>query len=231
VDRIVSEKTEQVDVLWSHCNECSQETKHDVVHRAERRRAYTDDRYTVEVGSVWKVLQCRGCEEVALRRIDWCSEDDPMDGPGPATYFPPRVSRRKPAWVSRSNVPSQYLDLLEETYTALHADSRSLAMMGARALIDAVIRRNAGDQPSFGQGLDALAAKYLISQQDRGIIEAAVDVGHASAHRGHKPTPEDVNVVIDIVERLIHTELLAQQAQKLKKSTPPRPPRTAKKKS
>jgi hypothetical protein len=38
-------------------------------------------------------------------------------------------------------------------------------------------------------------------------------------------------VVIDIVERLIHTEILAEQALELKKSTPPRPPRVAKKKS
>ena len=218
-------------VLWSHCNECGHETKHVVVHRADRSRSYDDDRYTVEVGSVWKVLQCCGCEEVTLRRVDWCSEDDRSEGPGPFTYFPPRVSRRKPAWVSRYDVPSEYLSLLEETYTALHADSRRLAMMGARALIDAVIRRNAGEQPNFALGLDALAAKYLISEQDRGIIEAAVDVGHASAHRGHKPTPEDVSVVIDIVERLIHTEILAEQARELKKSTPPRPPRAAKKKS
>lgn len=227
----MSEKSGQPEVLWSHCNECGQETKHDVVHQADRRRTYDDDRYSVDVGSVWKVLQCRGCEEVTLRRIDWCSEDDPMDGPGPATYFPPRVSRRKPAWASRYDLPSEYLGLLEETYTALHADSRRLAMMGARALIDAVIRRNAGEQPNFSRGLDALAAKYLISEQDRGIIEAAVDVGHASAHRGHKPTPDDVNVVIDIVERLIHTEILAEQAQELKKSTPPRPPRATQKKS
>lgn len=126
---------------------------------------------------------------------------------------------------------SEYIALLEETYTALHADSRRLAMMGARALIDAVIRRNAGDQQNFGQGLNALAEKYLISEQDRGIVETAIEAGHASAHRGHKPTAEDVNVVIDIVERLIHTEILAEQARELKKSTPPRPSRAAQNKS
>jgi uncharacterized protein YaeQ len=95
-------------------------------------------------------------------------------------------------------------------------------MMGARALVDAAIRRNAGEQANFARGLDALAERQLISEQDRGIIEAAVDVGHASAHRGHKPTPEDVDIVIDIVERLIHTEILAEQARNLKTSTPPR---------
>ena len=221
----------QSKVIWSHCNECGHETKHDIVQSADRRRAYDDDRYTVEVGSIWKVLQCRGCEEVALQRVDWCSEDDQQDGPGPTTYFPPRISRRKPAWIDRFEVPQEYVGLLSEVYTALHADSRRLAMMGARALIDAVIRRNADDPPNFAQGLDALAEKNLISAQDRGIIEAAIDAGHASAHRGHMPTPVDINVVIDIVERLIHTEILAAQAVELKKTTPQRKPRAAKKKS
>lgn len=226
----MSEKSDKPELLWSYCNECGRETKHDVVHRADRCRTYDDDQYSVDVGSVWKVLQCRGCEGVTLQRVDWCSEDDPMDGPGPATYFPPRVSRRKPVWAKRYELPWEYLDLLEETYTALHADSRRLAMMGARALIDAMIRRNAGDQQNFHQGLNALAEKYLISEQDRAIIEAAIDAGHASAHRGHRPTAENVNVVIDIVERLIHTEILAKQAKDLEKSTPPRQPRAPKQK-
>lgn len=210
------------DFIWSHCNECGQDTKHNVVNQAERRRTYDDDRYSVDVGSTWKLLQCRGCEDVALRRVDWCSEDDPMDGPGTATYFPPRVSRRKPAWFDRYDIPSDYKGLLEEIYTALHADSRRLAMMGTRALVDAVIRRAVGDVGGFDKGLDALAAKYVISERDRAIIEAAVDAGHASAHRGHRPDSDSVNVVIDIVERLIHAEILAEQAQGLKAATPPR---------
>lgn len=232
----MSDKNEEPGVLWSHCNVCGQETKHDVVIRTDRHRTYTqhygdDERYSVDLGSVWKVLQCRGCEEVTLRRVDWCSEDDPMDGPNQATYFPPRVSRRKPAWASHYDLPAEYVELLAETYTALHADSRRLAMMGARALIDAVIRRSAGEQPNFKKGLDALAEKHLLSEQDRGIVEAAIDLGHASTHRGHKPSPESLNVVIDIVERLIHTEILAEQAQELKKSTPRRPTRAAQEKS
>ena len=145
-----------------------------------------------------------------------------MDGPGTATYFPPRVSRRKPAWFDRYDIPLDYKGLLEEIYAALHADSRRLAMMGTRALIDAVIRRTVGDVGGFKTGLDALATKYLLSDQDRKIIDAAVDAGHASAHRGHRPDTDSVNVVIDIVERLIHAEILAEQAEGLKAVTPPR---------
>ena len=227
----MTDKGAEPEVLWSHCNECGHETKHDVLHRADRRRTCDDDQYPVEVYTLWKVLQCRGCEEVTLQRVDGCSEDNPMDGPNPATFFPPRVSRRRPAWATHYELPAEYIGLLEETYAALHADSRRLAMMGARALIDAVIRRNAGHQHTFSQGLDALEGKHMLSEQDRGIIQAAIDVGHASAHRGHQPRPEDVNIVIDIVERLIHTEILAEQAKELEKSTPARPSRASGNKS
>lgn len=64
--------------------------------------------------------------------------------------------------------------------------------------------------------------KGFISERNREIVGAAVDAGHASAHRGYRPSSKDVNVVIDIVENLIHNELLAEQAQVLKTSTPAR---------
>jgi transcriptional regulator CtsR len=165
-----------------------------------------------------------------MRRVDWCSEDGPQWGAGPETYFPPRISRRKPAWIDRHEVADEYVELLGEVYVALHADSGRLAMMGARALIDVVIRRLVGDQDNFGRGLDALVDKDLVSNRDREIIKAAINAGHASAHRGHKPSSTDVNVVIDIVERMIHAEILTEQAEALKEATPQRKPSAAKNK-
>ncbi|MFZ6654723.1 DUF4145 domain-containing protein [Undibacterium sp. TJN19] len=215
-------------VIWSHCNECGRETKHDVVHKARRVRTYDYEQHSVDAGSTWTVIQCRGCEEVAMQRIEWCSEYDPQEGSDPATYFPPRISRRKPAWIDRHDVDDEYVELLNEVYVALHANSARLAMMGARALIDAVIRRSVGDQDNFGKGLDALVKKDLMSERDLEIVKAAIDAGHASAHRGHKPSSNDVNVVIDIVERMIHAEILAEQVKDLKKTTPQRMPRAAK---
>jgi hypothetical protein len=218
-------------VIWSHCNECGQQTKHDVVHKAHHKRTLDDGLHSVDVGSTWSVIQCRGCEEVAMQRVDWCSEDDPQEGPGPATFFPPRISRRKPAWIDRHDVDDEYVELLDEVYVALHADSGRLAMMGARALIDTVIRRSVGDQDNFGKGLNALVEKDLVSERDLEIVKAAIDAGHASAHRGHKPSSNDVNVVIDIVERMIHAEILAEQAKALKNTTPQRLPRAGRKKN
>lgn len=208
--------------MWSHCNECGQDTKHEIVHKASKRRTYDDDQYSVDIGSDWTIVQCGGCEEVSMRRVDWCSEDDRQDGPNAPTFFPARVSRRKPAWMERGPRASDYQDLLEEVYTALHADSRRLAMMGARALIDMVITKTVGDQGNFGKGLDELKKRELISKPDRVIIDAAIDAGSAAMHRGHQPTTDGVNVVIDIVERMIHAEILEAKAKELSAATPPR---------
>jgi len=217
------EGTLPVEPIWSHCNECGHETKHQVVAQAERKRTYADDDCTIETGSMWNMLQCQGCEEVTLRRRDWCSEDDPWSyGPRPDIYFPPRVSRRKPEWVELHPLPDEYQGLLDEVYVALHADSRRLAMMGARALIDAVIQRNGGDHANFKAGFDILVQQQLISQKNREILEAAVEVGHASAHRGHNPDGDSVSTVLDIVENILHHELLLEQKDGLIAKTPKR---------
>ncbi|MEO5350319.1 MAG: DUF4145 domain-containing protein [Magnetococcus sp. YQC-3] len=153
-----------------------------------------------------------------MHRIDWCMDDDPGQG----IYFPPRVSRHKPVWMNSFDFPVEFSGLLDEIYVALHADSRRLSMMGVRALIDAVIRHSVGDQANFSMGLDSLVENRLISERNREIIAAAVEAGNASAHRGYIPTSDDLNIVIEIVEHLIHNELLAKQAEKLKSTTPSR---------
>ena len=214
----------QPKIVRSHCNRCGQETKHDVLmERKHSASEMVDPYHGVEVSwsITYSMLECRGCEEVNLCRAEWCSEDDPMDQ-RPRTYFPPRVSRRKPAWVDRLAVPEEYEGLLDEVYVALHADSRRLAAMGARALIDAFINRRVGDQGDFEKGLVKLVTDGLITGESKAIVKTAVNAGNASAHRGHCPSSQDLNVVIDIVENLIQNELLKEPAQTLKANTPQR---------
>jgi len=213
--------------LWSHCNECGQETLHKVVKLVQKSREFEEGQYTVSVGSNWQILQCCGCQEVAMSRIDWCSEDDPQD-PYVPTFFPPRVSRRKPDWLVRQEAP-EYQGLLDEVYTALHADSRRLALMGARSVIDKAIAKKVGDLGSFTKGLDELQKANLLSQQERQIIEAAFEAGSAAVHRDHQPTVDALNTVIDIVERVLHAEILEEKARVLAAETPRRPGRPANK--
>ena len=219
----------QPKIVQAHCNKCGHETKHDVVMERKHHASEMVDPYQgikVSWSTTHAMLECRGCEELCLHRTEWCSEDDPLDGSGPGVFYPPRVSRRRPVWFEE--LPEDYSSILDEIYSALHADSRSLAMMGLRAVIDLFISRALNDTPTFKEGMDSLVAQNYLTTRSRAVIDAAVEAGHAATHRGHKPTQRQLNAVMDIVEHLIQHDLLAASADNLVKTTPQRPPRKAK---
>jgi hypothetical protein len=207
-----------------HCNTCGRATKHVVLARREQRG---DEPYDDDI-SVWWVaeftlFECCGCEDVCLRRRFWFSEWDPETPQ--VEYFPPQVSRHAPAWADR--LPRELQDLLKEVYTALQADCRRLALMGARALVDMVILQTIGDVGTFREKLEGLERDGYVSRRGRAVLEAALDAGHAAAHRGHLPSAKQLNAVIDVVEHLLQSQLLETAAAELRASTPPRRRRPA----
>ncbi|MBF0148323.1 MAG: DUF4145 domain-containing protein [Magnetococcales bacterium] len=208
--------------VLSHCNICHHETNHELAHKICHKRQVPFDFGSVDFETIWEVLQCKGCEEVTLVRYDWNSES--MGEECKKVCFPPRVSRRKPSWMDRDQltIPAEYSELLDEVYVALHADSRRLAAMGIRALIDAIIRTHVGEQNNFKEGISALYSKQFISSRGQEIIENAVEVGHAANHRGYKPSVKDMGIFMDIVENLIHNILLHEQSSKIKSRIPKR---------
>ena len=95
--------------------------------------------------------------------------------------------------------------LMQEVYEALAVDSRRLAVMGARAIIDMVITDRVGDEGVFRQKLNTLEDKGFIGTLDREHLDAAFDAGNAAVHCGHNPSSEAVTRVMDIVEHLLTT--------------------------
>ena len=114
-------------------------------------------------------------------------------------------------------------DLLSEVYSALHANNRRLATMGARTLLDMAIVNSVGDVGNFPNKLEALQQKGLVGKNQREFLEAALEAGNAASHRGHCPTAQRLNDVMDIVESILHQMyVLPHASAKLKKSTPRR---------
>lgn len=202
-----------------HCNECSHLTNHRLLHKHVRQsdRSKVDDIWWT---ADYELFACEGCEEVTLRQEERWSESDPSIPT--ISYFPPRVARRTPKWLWE--VEDQHiLELLKEVYSTLQADGRRLAMMGCRAILDRIMVTAVGDVGSFSAKLDKMVSERLLSQPDRDVLDAAIDAGNASSHRGYLPTVEDLHHVVDIVEHTVHATLLADAAQTIKDKTPPRP--------
>lgn len=210
---------EKFKIQKAHCNKCLQETKHFVIaERSNEGSEVIDNNHLIEISwkTTYKMLECCGCEHVSLQRKFYFSECNDVE----VEYYPPQISRQIPKWCHE--LPPEWSELLNEVYLALHADSRRLALMGARALVDLYMSEKLGDIGGFAQKIKKLEADGLISKPNKAVLEAALEVGHAAAHRGHKAKANEVNQVIDIVENLLQSHVLELSADNLKSQTPQR---------
>ena len=133
----------------------------------------------------------------------------------------PRSTNSRPDWFGK--LPTAVQEIMSEVYASIELNLRALPAMGIRAVIDIVCVDLIGDVGSFEQKVTMLRTRNLISDADRVHIMAAVDVGNASAHRGHVPDQEDVGTLLSVCERLVHGYyVLPTATQRLRSNTPPR---------
>jgi hypothetical protein len=125
-----------------------------------------------------------------------------------------------PKWIF--DLPADFQSLINEIYAALHANSKRLALMGTRTLVDLFMNATIGDIGGFQRKLEKLVEDGYLSKKNREILEPALDAGHAATHRAHDPSVEDVNLVFDIVENLLQPLALKIKVENLKKHTPQR---------
>lgn len=204
---------------WSFCNRCNHSTRHVELHHVLVENQEIDEAEGIfdEWTNVYHMLQCMGCDDVSMKIGHWHS----AYGEVAPAFYPPRVSRKSPPWLWR--LPPDWWSLMREIYGALHANSRRLAMMGARAIIDLYLTEAIGNSGSFEKRLDLLVASGQLAPNDKATLKAALEAGNAAAHRGHIPETDGMNSVMDIVEHLLHGFVIKQTTADLQKGTPPRP--------
>ncbi len=231
---------EQGDIVSAHCNRCSGNRNHFIIYaHQEKWSEDIGDETFVSGKDLYELLKCAGCGDVRLRHTNWF--EGQVDEEGQAvpviTYYPPASIRRQPVWLSSVDVshgvhvhlvsmPEFVSRLLREVYVALQNDCCSVAAMGIRALLERLMIEHVEDQGSFGGNLDAFERAGYVGPRQKAIIEATLEVGHASIHRNYNPTLQDVTQVLDIAENIIQSIYVsAEQAKALKSRIPPRPRR------
>jgi hypothetical protein len=208
-----------------HCNVCGRENNHFILHIEKTHWTAEDDDITG--GTTYETLRCGGCDEVVLRKREWCSEDHPTD-PERVTFYPPATFRPQPKWLSDFwlEFPSgqDFLhDLLKEVYVALQNDQPFLAAMGVRALLEQMMVTKCGDQGSFDKNLAAFESNGLVSSIQAERLKTVLEVGHAAIHRGYKPSKEDLVTIVDLTEVIVQTIYLhGSKVEDLKKKIPAR---------
>ncbi len=180
------------------------------------------------------VLRCRGCETVYVQRAESCSEDDhhyqDEDGewqvsyPETKTYWPAPSARKEPDWVHALSSDRTIASLHKELYGALNAGLPVLAAIGIRTVFDRAAEL-LGIEPSqrFATKLDSLLGKGLIGTNERDTLEVLTDAGGAAAHRGWRPGPNELELLMSILETFLYrTLVLGGALEVLKAAVPPK---------
>jgi len=216
----------QITIRKAHCNTCGGERNHELLNSIEKK--WSEDvgaDYAISGGDKYMVLECRGCESIKVRHESWFSEETDENGRPIVTerYYPSSVFRPHPRWLWSLDRSWHVTKLLNEIYQALQNDAPSLAAMGVRAVIEAIMVDKVGDQGSFVANLKEFQNKGYISSFQLGILEVVLEIGHASIHRGFIPELDQLEVALDTLENLIHSlYLLEHRAKHHAKSIPKR---------
>lgn len=172
------------------------------------------------------ILRCRGCDNVFFQTSSSNSEeydyyrdehgDEQVVHHETVQYWPALLGRKRPDWLIRlelfTDERAALNDALEELYGALNSDLKALSAIGVRTSFDiAAELLGVESSKAFSEKLDALVAAGHIGIVDRDRLETLVDAGSASAHRGWKPTKDDLNVMLDVLEHFIHSAIIAPQ--------------------
>ena len=224
-------------IIKGHCPNCGSGRKAFV--RASHVVQHPDDGDGASASDTGMILECCGCERVYFRRDYWFSEwetivDHPvtgqpmLEGGTETTYWPSVIARQRPKWLDPLRDRDNSLGLLlDEMYSALDADLRVLAAIGARTVFDRASELLGVDAAiSFQKKLDSLGANGKISLDEEKTLEALVDAGSAAAHRAWRPQPDELNTMMDVVESFLHRSFIVGDGiAKLKASVPEKPQR------
>jgi hypothetical protein len=161
-------------------------------------------------------LECQVCQQARLRVILWNSENEDSH----ITFHPPASLHKAPPWLKE--LPPKYRDIALQIYPTLDAGNFSLALMGARSLLDIYISGHTTVKNDFKKKLDDLCDQRVLTKPHAEMLFTTFDAGSAAAHRDYHPSESSVLTAVQVVEHLIHQDVLEPKAQKLKAETPQR---------
>jgi len=202
-------------VRKAECSQCGGVRNCEIL--GEHLEKYEEGDY-FQAETTWYILKCRGCDYVFIQTVSTNSEDYENyyeEDNSPAitytetiNYWPALTKRKRPDWMMDHRIDWEKFEPLTaamlEVYGALENDLHMLAAVGIRTTYD-IASELLGIETNltFEEKLTSLVSLGRIGMLDRDRLETIVDAGSASAHRGWRPTPADLNTMFEYYDGCI----------------------------
>jgi hypothetical protein len=190
------------------CNNCDKVTNHSLLASVDEH----GEQGVVHWKDTYQILKC-SCGNVTVRKQQWCSEwQEPNSEPHyNYTFLPPRHFRKKPKWFSQ--LDQKLIDVLDEVYAALQHGLYYVATVGIRTVLDMVMVDKVKDIGENEDKYAALLAKGIVTENQLDLLKVAIEAGNAAAHRGYRPSADDLKHLIVITETIIEKLNIAKRKE------------------
>jgi hypothetical protein len=200
------------EIVKSPCPECGDDRNHDILcfHRSDG-----GDGYHCEV--LHMVIKCRGCEKVSFRYV--FSDYEAAYPISDNEWKVPRTIKTYPRFIKDHKtlegthcVPDLVREIYEETLLAIQEEAAMLAGLGLRGTIEAVCNERQISGRDLKTRISRLATQGWISQKDAERLHAIRFLGNDAAHEIKRPTKAQIEVALRIIEHLIVTVYILDDA-------------------
>jgi hypothetical protein len=217
------------DRVKAHCKNCGDGRWAKVVGHYSKMEE-DDQGYGIWEKTDYRILRCAGCDEVFFQADSILSEEyDPDNGEYEHTidHWPPinKIRRERPQWLDKLSLVDRDLhSLFSSVYVGLDNNIDVLAAIGVRTVFDRASELLEVDPAKgFAEKLSALVVAGKIGAEEKSILNILTDAGSAAAHRGWKPSQEQIDTMMAIIEGFLYrTFLLGKEAKKLRAKIPKR---------
>ena len=220
-------------VVRGHCPKCGPHRRSEV--KGQFTKSERDDENGVWGQTDYRILECCGCLTVYMQTESVFSEDIEhrrnADGEweeylNPTIeHWPAALKRPLPEWA----IHVRFLDpnlgsLFSDIYGCLNADLLVPATVAIRTAFDSATELLGIDPAKrFYEKLDDLRTLGKISDDERATLDVVVNSGSAAAHRGWRPTFDQLDTLVSLIETFFHrTFVLGDEANKIKAAMPSR---------
>lgn len=215
-------KESPTEVVKGHCPKCGKDINAEVMTKTEKY--WEPDDIPIWMHWEYRILKCRGCDEVYFQTLSRFSEDSDLEE-NPVTgeveehieptisYWPKHDKYVEPDWLSEiSKIDPRLAMLCSEIYTAANNDLSVLASIGVRTALDSSIEHfGITESLSFKAKLKALVDKGIIGSREMSVLELLTEAGNAAAHRAWRPTEHQLRASIAALEVYLRRAFITDQ--------------------
>ena len=199
--------------IRTHCNECGKIINHQILmDYCEYGQDILDSDYDLIHGKIdytadfrhdYQIIKCSGCDTISYRNFYYFSEYQDLDNDGTwEEIFPASIKRKKEDY---KYLAAKLLQIYNEVITAYNDGCFILCAAGIRAILEGICKDKGITKGKLDKKIKMMCEKGFVSQQYENILHILRFLGNDVLHELQKPTQEEIEAALDIIEHVIES--------------------------